>query len=68
LAKKYHPDNNPKDDRSLHKYLLVTQAYSVLGDLDRRLDYAIKLSDEQWQNYKLTEQEKREIRNIVNRK
>lgn len=38
LAKKYHPDKNPgaKD-----KYLLINEAYKVLGNLDNRLDYAI---------------------------
>jgi len=43
LAKKYHPDLNAN---SLEKYMLITEAYSVLGDLDKRLDYAISLYDE----------------------
>ena len=54
LAKKYHPDlnSNAKD-----KYLLITEAYSILGDLDKRLDYALSLYDDIWKDLELTDAE-----------
>jgi curved DNA-binding protein CbpA len=46
LAKKYHPDINKKDPKAQKKYQLVAEAYKVIGDLDNRLDYALKLYEE----------------------
>lgn len=43
LAKKYHPDKNPN---TKDKYLLISEAYKVLGNLDSRLDYAISQYEE----------------------
>jgi len=43
LAKKYHPDKNPK---TTEKYLLITEAYHTLGNLDNRLNYALNMYDE----------------------
>lgn len=42
LAKKYHPDLNPENG-SPAKFNDITEAYRVLGDLDKRLDYALLL-------------------------
>ena len=43
LAKKYHPDVNPSTNE---KYLLINEAYNVLGDIDNRLEYSINIYNE----------------------
>lgn len=43
LARKYHPDLHGDDEYFLTKFNEVAEAYYVLGDLDRRLDYALQL-------------------------
>ena len=40
LIKQYHPDINPEDKHILKKFQEITEAYHVLGDLDRRLKYS----------------------------
>jgi len=55
LAKKYHPDLNPDNPRVKDKYLLVTEAFNVLGDLDNRLDYSLKLYEKYWNEFDLDE-------------
>ena len=42
-VKKYHPDLHQQDEYFLDRFNEVTEAYHVLGDLDRRLDYALQL-------------------------
>jgi len=61
LAKKYHPDLNPNNPRVKDKYLLVTEAFSVLGDLDNRLDYSLKLYEKYWNEFELSEHSLNEI-------
>lgn len=39
LAKKYHPDINPNDQESEHKFREATEAYEVLSDADKRKQY-----------------------------
>ncbi len=38
-AKKYHPDLNPNDPKAREKFQLVSQAYEVLSDPNRRANY-----------------------------
>ena len=40
LVKKYHPDLYPYRNGYLEKFQEITEAYSVLGDLDKRLKYS----------------------------
>lgn len=39
LAKKYHPDANPGDNVAEQKFKDVNDAYAVLGDDKKRLEY-----------------------------
>lgn len=39
LAKKYHPDLHPGDTQAAEKMKEVNEAYSVLGDADKRAKY-----------------------------
>jgi curved DNA-binding protein CbpA len=39
LAKKYHPDANPGDNVAEQKFKAVNDAYAVLGDEKKRLEY-----------------------------
>ena len=39
LAKKHHPDRNPKDPRAAAVFLNISEAYEVLSDEQKRLDY-----------------------------
>ena len=58
LAKKYHPDKNPN---CMDKYLLVCEAYRILGDLDNRLKYAITLYEEVWNDFEIDNKELKQI-------
>jgi curved DNA-binding protein len=63
LARKYHPDLNIFNEVSLKKFCLINEAYDVLGDLDKRLRYKIKL--EQYDDY-IDEIQREKIRNGQN--
>ncbi|ADH86394.1 chaperone protein DnaJ [Desulfurivibrio alkaliphilus AHT 2] len=39
LALKYHPDRNPDDKEAEDKFKIATEAYEVLGDLEKRKIY-----------------------------
>ena len=39
LAKKYHPDLHPNDDKAQEKFKEINEAYEVLGDADRKKKY-----------------------------
>lgn len=39
LAKKYHPDLNPNDNKAQEKFKELNEAYEVLGDADKRKKY-----------------------------
>jgi len=39
LAMKYHPDRNPDDEESEHKFKIVNEAYQVLSDEQKRSIY-----------------------------
>ena len=39
LAKKYHPDRNPKDSKIAEHFKAVGEAYEILSDVDKRKDY-----------------------------
>ena len=58
LSKKYHPDKNPD---CMDKYLLVCEAYKILGDLDKRLEYAISLYEEVWNDFEINNKELEQI-------
>lgn len=39
LAKKYHPDLNPNDEKAQEKFKEINEAYEVLGDAEKRKRY-----------------------------
>jgi curved DNA-binding protein len=39
LAKKYHPDLNPNDDKAQEKFKEINEAYEVLGDEEKKKMY-----------------------------
>lgn len=39
LAKKYHPDLNPGDEKAQEKFKEINEAYEVLGDAEKRKKY-----------------------------
>jgi molecular chaperone DnaJ len=39
LALRYHPDKNPGDSSAEERFRLINEAYSVLGDPERRAEY-----------------------------
>lgn len=39
LAKKYHPDLNPDDDKAQEKFKGINEAYEVLGDAEKKKKY-----------------------------
>lgn len=43
LAKLYHPDRHNSDNKSIVKFTLINEAFSVLGNLENRLKYKIEL-------------------------
>ncbi len=44
LAKVFHPDKNPGSEAIAKKFAEITEAYNILGNLDRRLRYSMLLS------------------------
>lgn len=45
LSLKYHPDINPDDRYSEEKMKTITEAYSVLSNYEKRVDYDLKLGN-----------------------
>lgn len=39
LAKKYHPDLNPNDEKAQEKFKEINEAYEVLGDSEKKKEY-----------------------------
>jgi len=39
LARKYHPDSNPDDQQAAERFKQIQEAYSVLGDSEKRDQY-----------------------------
>ena len=39
LAKKYHPDSNKSDPKAAERFKEISEAYTVLGDTDKRKQY-----------------------------
>ncbi len=39
LAKKYHPDSNKSDPKAAERFKEISEAYTVLGDADKRKQY-----------------------------
>src|SRR5215213_864793 len=39
LAAKHHPDKNPNDAKSAERFKEISEAYTVLGDADKRKQY-----------------------------
>ena len=50
LAKKYHPDLNPDDDKAQEKFKGINEAYEVLGDADKKKKYDTFGSDSDYSN------------------
>ncbi len=50
LAKKYHPDANPGNEKAEEKFKLLNEAYEVIGDKDKRKKYDQFGSDGQFYN------------------
>lgn len=44
LAKIYHPDLNQGSSSVANKFADITEAYNILGNLDKRLQYSMLLS------------------------
>ena len=44
MALKYHPDKNPTSKVVAQKFAEITEAYNILGDLDKRLHYTMILN------------------------
>lgn len=49
LAQQYHPDKNPGDKEAERKFKEINEAYTVLGDADKRAKY--DRFGAQWQQY-----------------
>jgi molecular chaperone DnaJ len=39
LAKKYHPDANANDPKAAEKFKEISEAYNVVGDVEKRKQY-----------------------------
>lgn len=39
LSKRYHPDANPGDAQAEKRFMEISEAYSVLGDKEKRMAY-----------------------------
>jgi len=52
LARKYHPDVNPKDAAATEKFKEISEAYEVLSDPEKRQKY--DQFGSQWQQYEKT--------------
>src|SRR5918995_7276553 len=39
LAAKHHPDKNPNDTKAAERFKEISEAYTVLGDADKRKQY-----------------------------
>lgn len=46
LVKIYHPDLN-KSPEAIERFLRITEAFRVLGDLENRLDYSLILFEQE---------------------
>ena len=51
LAKRYHPDNNASGNAA--KFEIITQAYHVLADVEKRAKYDATYSDQRDQQFRL---------------
>ena len=43
LSKKFHPDKNPNDKYSEEKMKLITEAYEIVSDYEKRRQYDLQL-------------------------
>src|SRR5580658_6148948 len=39
LAKRHHPDSNPNDPKAADRFKEISEAYTVLGDVEKRKQY-----------------------------
>jgi len=46
----YHPDFYPDDNIKYETYLELLEAYKILGNLDNRLKYSVKLNEKELNN------------------
>ena len=57
LALKYHPDKNPENiDECEHKFKIISDAYSVLSDTEKKLEYDNNLKNPQQQQQQQQQQ------------
>lgn len=42
LAMKYHPDRNPGDENAHSMFVDINEAYEILSDKEKRMEYNIK--------------------------
>lgn len=54
LARKYHPDKNKDDKKAGIIFKEINEAYSILGDLDKRLKYNILLNKSKRHNEEIS--------------
>jgi DnaJ-class molecular chaperone len=64
LVRKYHPDKNQGDEKNLEKFNEVNEAYTNLGDLDKRLNYSIQL----YRNDEIKEEAKKRFEKMKKKK
>ena len=62
LAKKYHPDANPNNEKAAELFKEITEAYKVLSDEKLKSQYDQKHSDSTSKQNAYTNQESREQR------
>lgn len=70
LAKKYHPDLQPEDnkDKAEEKLKLINEAYETLSDEEKRKQYDLTIQSNMvsFEQYNAIYLENQELRNIIN--